>query len=54
MKQTIGLLILVWAFSFPYTITATNVEGIIDTNTAWELKDSPFTITNEITGELNT
>jgi len=48
MKKSIGAIILVLIFLFPGLLSATNVGGIINSDTIWELKDSPFTITSEI------
>ena len=48
MKKSIGTIIIVWFFLFPGLLSATNVGGIINSDTVWDLKDSPYTMTSEV------
>jgi len=48
MKKIIGPIIMVLFFFFPGLLSATDVGGIINSNTVWGLTGSPYTMTSEV------
>ena len=48
MKKATGTIFILCVLLFPTLSMATNVGGIIDTNTIWDLANSPYTITSDV------
>ncbi|MBW2429338.1 MAG: PKD domain-containing protein [Deltaproteobacteria bacterium] len=48
MKKSIGSIILMLILLFPGLTMATDVGGIINTDTVWEFKNSPIKITSDV------